>query len=91
MPARGEAIDLGGRIGRQIEAARGPTNEGARGHGAHRFDLPADTAAEVNRLTAAVREAHPELSNAEWMREAGLIFTPESKVVLEEFRKVYPL
>ena len=28
---------------------------------------------------------------AEWLREAGLTFTPESKVVLEEFRKVYPL
>ena len=27
----------------------------------------------------------------EWMREAGQNFTPESKVVLEEFRKVYPL
>ena len=28
---------------------------------------------------------------AEWLREAGLTFTPDSKVVLEEFRKVYPL
>ena len=28
---------------------------------------------------------------AEWLREAGLTFTPNSKVVLEEFRKVYPL
>ena len=28
---------------------------------------------------------------AEWLKEAGLTFTPESKVVLEEFRKVYPL
>ena len=28
---------------------------------------------------------------AEWLREAGLTFTPEIKVVLEEFRKVYPL
>ncbi|MBS7055512.1 MAG: RNA-binding protein, partial [Streptococcus salivarius] len=24
-------------------------------------------------------------------REAGMTFTPNSKVVLEEFRKVYPL
>ena len=28
---------------------------------------------------------------AEWLKEAGLTFTPESKVVLEEFHKVYPL
>ena len=28
---------------------------------------------------------------AEWLKEAGLTFTPESKVVLEEFSKVYPL
>ena len=28
---------------------------------------------------------------AEWLREAGLTFTPDSKVVLEELRKVYPL
>ena len=27
----------------------------------------------------------------EWLREAGLTFTPDSKVVLEEFCKVYPL
>jgi len=27
----------------------------------------------------------------EWLEEAGLTFTPDSKVVLEEFRKVYPL
>ena len=28
---------------------------------------------------------------AEWLREAGLTFMPDSKVVLEELRKVYPL
>ena len=27
----------------------------------------------------------------DWLGEAGLTFTPDSKVVLEEFRKVYPL
>ncbi|MDU4467370.1 ASCH domain-containing protein [Streptococcus mitis] len=32
-----------------------------------------------------------EVCFAEWLREAGLTFTPESKVVLEEFCKVYPL
>ena len=26
-----------------------------------------------------------------WLEKAGLTFTPDSKVVLEEFRKVYPL
>lgn len=36
------------------------------------------------------RQVHEDCF-AEWLREAGLTFTPESKVVLEEFRKVYPL
>ena len=36
------------------------------------------------------RQVH-EACFAEWLKEVGLTFTPESKVVLEEFRKVYPL
>ena len=36
------------------------------------------------------RQVH-ENCFAEWLKEVGLTFTPESKVVLEEFRKVYPL
>ena len=36
------------------------------------------------------RQVHEEVFT-EWMSEAGLTFTPDSKVVLEEFRKVYPL
>ena len=36
------------------------------------------------------RQIHEDFFT-EWMREAGLSFTPNSKVVLEEFRKVYPL
>ena len=36
------------------------------------------------------RQVHEEFFT-EWLREAGLTFTPNSKVVLEEFRKVYPL
>ena len=36
------------------------------------------------------RQVHEDFFT-EWMREAGLSFTPNSKVVLEEFRKVYPL
>ena len=36
------------------------------------------------------RQVHEDFFT-EWMREAGQNFTPESKVVLEEFRKVYPL
>ena len=35
------------------------------------------------------RQVHEDCF-AEWLREAGLAFTPDSKVVLEEFRKVYP-
>ncbi len=36
------------------------------------------------------RQVHEDCF-AEWLREAGLTFTPDSKLVLEEFRKVYPL
>ena len=36
------------------------------------------------------RQVHEEFFT-EWLEEAGLTFTPDSKVVLEEFRKVYPL
>lgn len=36
------------------------------------------------------RQVHEDCF-AEWLREVGLAFTPDSKVVLEEFRKVYPL
>ena len=36
------------------------------------------------------RQVHEDCF-AEWRREAGLTFTPDSKVVLEEFHKVYPL
>ena len=36
------------------------------------------------------RQVHEDFFT-EWMREAGQTFTPDSKVVLEEFRKVYPL
>ena len=36
------------------------------------------------------RQVHEDFFT-DCLGEAGLIFTPESKVVLEEFRKVYPL
>ena len=36
------------------------------------------------------RQVHEDFFT-DCLDEAGLIFTPESKVVLEEFRKVYPL
>ena len=36
------------------------------------------------------RQVHEEFFT-EWLEEARLTFTPDSKVVLEEFRKVYPL
>ena len=45
---------------------------------------------EGDKSLAYWRQVHEDFFT-EWMREAGLNFTPESKVVLEEFRKVYPL
>ena len=45
---------------------------------------------EGDKSLAYWRQVHEDFF-AEWLREAGLTFTPESKVVLEEFRKVYPL
>ena len=45
---------------------------------------------EGDKSLAYWRQVHED-GFAEWLREAGLTFTPESKVVLEEFRKVYPL
>ena len=45
---------------------------------------------EGDKSLAYWRQVHEDCF-AEWLREAGMIFTPNSKVVLEEFRKVYPL
>ena len=45
---------------------------------------------EGDKSLAYWRQVHEECF-AEWLKEAGLTFTPESKVVLEEFCKVYPL
>lgn len=45
---------------------------------------------EGDKSLAYWRRVHEDCF-AEWLREAGLTFTPDSKVVLEEFRKVYPL
>ena len=45
---------------------------------------------EGDKSLAYWRQVHEEIFT-EWMSEVGLTFTPESKVVLEEFRKVYPL
>ena len=45
---------------------------------------------EGDKSLAYWRQVHEDCF-AEWLRESGLTFTPESKVVLEEFRKVYPL
>ena len=45
---------------------------------------------EGDKSLAYWRQVHEDCF-AEWLREAGLTFTPESKVVLEEFRKVYPM
>ena len=45
---------------------------------------------EGDKSLAYWRQVHEDCF-AEWLREAGMTFTPNSKVVLEELRKVYPL
>ena len=45
---------------------------------------------EGDKSLAYWRQVHEEFFT-EWLEEAGLTYTPDSKVVLEEFRKVYPL
>ena len=45
---------------------------------------------EGDKSLAYWRQVHEDFF-AEWLREEGLTITPDSKVVLEEFRKVYPL
>ena len=45
---------------------------------------------EGDKSLAYWRQVH-EAFFKDWLGEAGLTFTPDSKVVLEEFRKVYPL
>ena len=45
---------------------------------------------EGDKSLAYWRQVHEDFFK-DWLGEAGLTFTPDSKVVLEEFRKVYPL
>lgn len=45
---------------------------------------------EGDKSLAYWRQVHEEFFT-EWLEKAGLAFTPDSKVVLEEFCKVYPL
>ena len=45
---------------------------------------------EGDKSLAYWRQVHEDFFK-DWLGEAGLDFTPDSKVVLEEFRKVYPL
>ena len=45
---------------------------------------------EGDKSLAYWRQVHEDFF-ARWLREAGLTFTPNSKGVLEEFRKVYSL
>ena len=45
---------------------------------------------EGDKSLAYWRQVHEEFFT-KWLEKAGLTFTPDSKVVLEEFRKVYPL
>ena len=45
---------------------------------------------EGDKSLAYWRQVHEEFFT-KWLEEVGLTFTPDSKVVLEEFRKVYPI
>ena len=45
---------------------------------------------EGDKSLAYWRQVHEDCF-AEWLREAGMAFTPNSRGVVEEFRKVYPL
>ena len=45
---------------------------------------------EGDKSLAYWRQVHEDFFK-DCFGEAGLTFTPDSKVVLEEFRKVYPL
>ena len=45
---------------------------------------------EGDKSLAYWRQVHEDFFK-DCLGEAGLTFTPDSKVVLEEFRKVYPL
>ena len=51
---------------------------------------PLSEEGEGDKSLAYWRQVHEDFFK-DWLGEAGLDFTPDSKVVLEEFRKVYPL
>ena len=93
IPVVGASARSGRGIGELLEAVRAVASGTFVCRPPRGFDLPADTAAEVNRLTAAVRTAHPELSNAEWIatrlleRDEGVrraYATPELNALADE-------
>ena len=93
IPVVGTSARLGRGMGELLEAVRAVASGEYVCRPPRGFDLPADTAAEVDRLTAAVRAAHPSLSNAEWIatrlleRDEGVrraYATPELTALADE-------
>lgn len=93
IPVVGASARIGQGIGELLEAVRAVATGEYVCRPPRGFDLPADTAAEVDRLTAAVRQAHPSLSNAEWIatrlleRDEGVrraYATPELTALADE-------
>ena len=93
IPVVGASARIGQGIGELLEAVRAVATGEYVCRPPRGFDLPADTAVEVDRLTAAVRQAHPSLSNAEWIatrlleRDEGVrraYATPELTALADE-------
>ena len=93
IPVVGASARIGQGIGELLEAVRAVATGEYVCRPPRGFDLPADTAVEVDRLTEAVRQAHPSLSNAEWIatrlleRDEGVrraYATPELTALADE-------
>ena len=93
IPVVGASARTGRGMGELLEAVRAVATGEYVCRPPRGFDLPADTAVEVDRLTAAVLQAHPSLSNAEWIatrlleRDEGVrraYATPELTALADE-------
>ena len=93
IPVVGASARIGRGMGELLEAVRAVATGEYVCRPPRGFDLPADTAVEVDRLTEAVRQAHPSLSNAEWIatrlleRDEGVrraYATPELTALADE-------
>ncbi len=93
IPVVGASARTGRGMGELLEAVRAVATGEYVCRPPRGFDLPADTAVEVDRLTEAVRQAHPSLSNAEWIatrlleRDEGVrraYATPELTALADE-------